>query len=518
MRSRPRSASRRTLFPRWALLCWLLSAACGLLAWGQNDEPAVEKVPPHNEATKKFQKAAIIPFDGEIGPLLQGYLERKLKEAERLQVDLLVLVIDSPGGRVHESREIAERLHRLSNMHTVAFVPREALSGAAYVSLGCDEIIMNPQARLGDVGVIFLDDDFMFRYAPEKIRSALVQELRILAEAHDRPPALAEAMVDMDVEVFRYENNTTNEIAFLSEKEFAVRQDQDAWTKHELVIESQKGRFLTVSGKRATEIRLAEGNADGLPELKARFNVAGEWLELTPDTTDRAVHVLHLWWVTGLLFLGGLIGILMEFLHPGTCLGGLFAFLCFSLFFWSRFLSGTSGWLEVTLFVVGLICLGIEFFVLPGFGISGVAGMVLILTALVLACQNFVIPHNSQQLATTGWALATVVVSTGAFFVAATIILNYAGNLPFLNRLMLRPPVAEVAGKEAKHQAHDESVAKSMLQIGTVGRAETMLRPSGRGRFGDEFVEVVSSGELISGGASIKIVELDGYRIVVEQV
>ena len=199
-----------------------LSFLGALLLWA--DDAA--QVKP--AAAKTYRQAAVIHFEGPITPWLEGYFTRKLAAAKKAGADLIVIEVDSPGGYVDESQNMAEMLRDASWAHTVAYVPDEALSGAAFVSLGCDEIVMRPTARLGDVGVIFLDQDFMFRYAPEKYKSDLVQRLRGLAMAKGRPPALAEAMVDMDVEVFRFRNKSNGSIAFFSELEHTNRPDSAA--------------------------------------------------------------------------------------------------------------------------------------------------------------------------------------------------------------------------------------------------------------------------------------------------
>jgi membrane-bound serine protease (ClpP class) len=196
------------------------------LVWADDAPPAKPDPPP---AAKTYRMAAIVHFEGPITPWLEGYFKRKLAAAQKAGADLIVVAVDSPGGYVDESQEMAEMLRDASWAHTVAYVPDEALSGAAFVSLGCDEIVMRPGARLGDVGVIFLDPDFMFRYAPEKYKSDLVQQLRGLAIAKGRPPALAEAMVDMDVEVYRFRHKTDGKATFLSELEHTNRPDSADW-------------------------------------------------------------------------------------------------------------------------------------------------------------------------------------------------------------------------------------------------------------------------------------------------
>jgi len=485
-----------------------------LLAQEEAEPKAPPAAPP---AAKKFKNAAVIQFEGPITAWLQGYLERKLAAAQQAGADLIVLEIDSPGGLLHESEMIAQKLNNLPDVHVVAYVPREAYSGAAMVSLGCDEIVMRPSARIGDVGVIFLDQNFMFQHAPEKVRSPVVTEMRALAAEHKRPPALAESMVDLNVEVFRYVNQRTNAEDFLSEAEVAAKADAADWQKRELVLESKKGSFLTVTGARALELRLAEGNVASLEELKARYTVDGKWLSYRVDNVDKTVYVLNLWWVTGLLFVVGLVGILYECSAPGTCIGGLVGLTCFSLFYWSRFLGGTSGWLEVVLFVLGIIFLAIELFVLPGFGVAGFVGLVMIATSLILACQNFVLPETNHELQISLGAVFTLLISGVVFMGIAYALTSYIGTIPVLSQLVLAP----VSSAAVEEESPDEAVAgiptAKKIPVGVFGRTMTILRPSGRAIIDGQPVDVVSTGDVIGAGKPIRVVEVGYQRIVVEE-
>ncbi|WP_254510497.1 NfeD family protein [Anatilimnocola floriformis] len=501
------------------ILLWCAALACST-AWLLAQEPAqpVEKeaAPPVAEkVAKKFENAAVIQFEGPITAWLEGYLKRKITAAQKAGADLIVIEIDSPGGNLHESEQIADMLNNLSAAHTVAFIPREAYSGAAMVSLGCDEIIMRPSARIGDVGVIFRDENFLFQHAPEKIRSPVVTEMRALAAEHKRPPALAESMVDLNVEVFRYVNQRTNAEDFLSESEVAAKADAVDWQQHELVLESKKGSFLTVTGARALELRLAEANVASLEELKARYEVEGRWLNYRVNNIDKTVYVLNLWWVTGLLFVVGLVGILYECSAPGTCIGGLLGLTCFSLFYWSRFLGGTSGWLEVMLFVLGAIFLAIELFVLPGFGVAGFAGLAMIATSLILACQNFVLPETTQEMQTTGAAVGTLVVSSLVFVGIAYAMMSYIGKIPLLSQLVLAPLPSATTDEDEAAETGIPSIKK--IPVGALGKTTTILRPSGRAIIDGQPVDVVSTGDVIATGKSIRVVEVGYQRIVVEE-
>jgi membrane-bound serine protease (ClpP class) len=504
-----------------AALVALASALLVTLLWAE-DAPPANAAPA---AAKTYRMAAVIHFEGPITPWLEGYFKRKLAAAQKAGADLIVVAVDSPGGYVNESQEMAEMLRDASWAHTVAYVPDEALSGAAFVSLGCDEIVMRPGARLGDVGVIFLDEDFMFRYAPEKYKSDLVQQLRGLAIAKGRPPALTEAMVDKDVEVYRYRHKTDGKFTFLTELEHTNRADAADWEKLELVMESKKGSFLEVSGTRAVELQLASATVAGEEELHKRYDVAGEWREYRPDTADKAVYVLGLWWVTALLFIIGLIGLLYELCAPGTCIGGITALLCFALFYWSRFHAGTSGMLELVLFGAGVLLLAVEIFVLPGFGISGICGIILIVVSMILACQNFIVPETKHDWNTLLSSSALVMSSCAVFGVVAVVMMRYFHMIPVLNSMILAPPEASAAstGKPGVEVHGDGAKVtgqpiESALQVGSIGRAESPLRPIGRAKFGNTYLDVVCEGDYIPRGASIRVLEIAGHKVIVEAV
>ena len=339
------------------------------------EEQPIPEQPAQKQPVKTYQKGVMIEVQGVILPLLEKYLDRKLDQAQELGADLVILEIDSPGGAVDTTMNIAGRLRDLPWAHTVAYVPDEALSGAAIISLACDDIVMAPAARLGDAGPIFLGPDALFRHAPEKIRSDLARRVRDLASATGRPPALAEAMVDMDLVVYRVTNKKTGQITFMSQHEIDSSENPDVWDKGPPVLESRAGSFLEVNGDRAVELHLAAATAASLADLEQRYPLTTPPLIMLRRTAlDTAVDVLNLPLVTGLLFVIGAIALYVELSAPGIGIGGLISGLCFTLFFWSRFLGGTAGWLEVILVLAGVAFLAVELFVIPGFGVAGVTG------------------------------------------------------------------------------------------------------------------------------------------------
>ena len=500
---------------RLGILLGLAAGGTAISCW------AGDEAPP---ARPKYERAVLIRFEGTITPLLEQFLYRKLEEAEEDQADLVIVEIDSPGGLVDSSFNVAHRLRDLDWAATVAFVPREALSGAAIVALGCEQIIMAPSAVLGDAGPIFLGEDSLFRHAPEKVRSDLARKIRDLAESRRRPPALAEAMVDMNLPVYEVKNRQTGAKTFMSEHEIKSSPNPDQWEKGPLVLESREGSFLEVNGKRAVELTLAEGNAGSREELQKLLGLTEAPRVLEPGGVDTAVYILNSAWVTGLLFVVGLVALYIEFSTPGIGFGGLVSLLCFALFFWSRFLGGTAEVLEVVLFLTGVAFLAVELFVLPGFGVAGITGLLLILIGLLMACQTFLVPQTKLQWEVFGTSLLTISCSAAAFMAVAALLSRNFGSLPVFNRLVLQP-AAPVKSARVAADDDDDKPAPVLapdnpfgVDVGDWGLAVSPLRPAGKARFGDRYLDVLTDGDFVERGRQVRIIEIQGSRIVVRDV
>ena len=497
-----------------ALLFCLVVVPATLFAQQPAGKPLDDKIAGHEKV--------LIVFDGPIGPMLRQFVFRKLDEAKRLGADTVIVEINSPGGLVDESFSIAERLSGTDWARTVAFIPSQAISGAAFVALGCDEIIMAPDAALGDAGPITLDTNMQFQHVPEKIRSLLAERVRTLAEAKGRSPALAEAMVDMDLSVYRVKNLTTGKEAFMTDEEIKASDDPKEWEKVKPVFESRKKHFLNVNGARAVELGLAQGTASSREELCERLGFKESRLVvLAPTFFDRFAYFLNYPAVTGILFVIGLVGIYIEFSSPGIGVGGLTAALCFGIFFWSHFLGGTVTWLEIVLFVAGVAFVFVEIFVIPGFGVAGISGVILILFSLVMACQTTLIPKTAGQWNSLAVTLQTIFIAGIVFIIIAFFINSRLRVIPVLNRIMLPPPGPD-GRVDAERPANGQTGTEADLSqeglgiaIGDRGVALSLLRPAGKAEFDNRRIDVVTDGDFINKGDRVEVVEISGNRVVV---
>ncbi len=513
------------------ILLTLLTLSCLPARWARPAAEPPVAAPP---------RAAWIAFKGPIHPLSEHAFYRKLERARAAGVAWIFVEIDSPGGLVDSSFALAQRLADLdapgeqaeapfggqpppadapvatSRVSVVAFIPREALSGGAIMALGCRKILMHPSARLGDAGPIFQDEKGDFRHAPEKIRTDLVRRVRDLAERMERPTALAEAMMDMDVEVFHVTHNPTGKVSYRSQAELDALPDPANWTKGPLVQESRRGVFLEVNGKRAVELTLADATAMSQEQVLEQFQIDRDHLwTFESDWVDTLAFVLNSWPATVLLLVIALTGLYVEFSAPGVSVGGLLALVCFALYFWSRFLGGTSGWLEVVLFLVGLTVLLLEFFVIPGFGVAGLFGMAFVMMSLVMAGQDFFIPHSGSQWQILLNSLAALCAAGIAFSLLAWGLSQYLGVIPLVGRLALQPPRPDPERAPTDYAGH---APISQLRPGQVGLADSALRPAGRALFDHQFYDVVSDGSFVEAGRPVRILEISGNRIVVREM
>lgn len=476
-----------------------------------------EKPPP-----KEYRQGVVIEMEGTILPRVEAYMDRKLEHARKMNADLVILEIDSPGGVLETTFNIVETLRDLGWADTVAFVPEEALSGAAIIALACDQILMAPTARLGDAGPVFAGPDAVFRHAPEKIRSDLARRVRDLASAHGRPPALAEAMVDRNLVVYRVRHERTGRNTFMSQAEIDSAENPDAWERGPPVLESREGSFLEVNGERAVELQLAAATVKDRSELEERFAVANPPLvSLRRNALDIAVDVLNHPLVTGLLLVVGAIALYVELSAPGISVGGLLAGLCFTLFFWSRFLGGTSGWLEIILVIAGIVFLAVELFVLPGFGVAGTVGLMLMAAGIIMASQNHLIPRTTRGMHQLGTSLLVLLGSGIVSLIGFAVLSRIHGSIPLLNRLVLRAPSAaesNQAGAPSTAWADTAPEPRYPAAVGDMGISDSPLRPAGRARFGDAYLDVVTDGSFVDRGQRVRIIQISGNRIVVREM
>jgi membrane-bound serine protease (ClpP class) len=451
----------------------------------------------------------LIRIEGTVNLLMHEYVIRHIKEARDEGRNFFIFEINSFGGELASGLDLAERIRDMKGVKTVAYIPERAISAAAIIALGCDEIVMHPDAQLGDCGVMFRDENDQFHYAPEKVLSILLPSLDALAKAKGYPPALVRAMVQKDLVVHEVLDKRTGRVVYMSQDEMQNR-DMSGFEVRRIV--KDKDNFLTVPGHVAVTLDLAKDQVDNLDGLKAIYGLEDKHLlVMTPSWVDTLIVILNSWPMTVLLIVGGILGLYIELKMPGVTLPGVIAGLCFLLFFWSHVMGGTATALEVVLFLAGVLCLGVEIFLIPGFGVVGVTGILLIMSSLILASQTFVFPQDSSEWRTFTFSMLPLLIAVMSLCGFAVLISKYLPHVPIIGRMVLQPDFSQGDDSVAS-LGHFEQL------LGAEGVAMTMLRPAGLVRFRDQFIDVVSDGGYINEGAKVQVIEVTGNRIVVKQV
>ena len=478
--------------------------------------------------TGEAPRAMIIKIDSMIEPALEQFVLRQIDRAVASGMNLLIFEIDSPGGYAITSMNLANEIADLSkqNVRTVAFVPKQALSGAAIISMGCDEIYLQDDAQIGDAGGIEVGKGGQFEFVPQKFMGPLRTTLETLAEKKHRPAALLVAMMDKDLSVYQVTNRETGQITYMSDDE--IHQSNGDWIKGDPVPEAGRDKLLTVRGKRAHELHLAEVPVKDFAELQTRLGIPNEVKVTVSARTwvDTLIFFLNTGWATALLFMLGLASIYLE-LHFPTGLFGICACVCFGLFFWSRFLGGTAGWLEVVLFLLGAGFIAIEVFVVPGFGVFGVSGALLCAFSLILASQTSLIPATAGDVRELAKSLGAMTSAVVGVLVMAALFSRFLPSIPLFNAMILTPPGTENAGTYEPKLRPDLAGAGPLVNVvlerdqslvGRQGIAMTVLRPAGKAQVADEFIDVVSDGPFISAGRKIEVLAVSGNRVVVREI
>jgi membrane-bound serine protease (ClpP class) len=281
--------------------------------------------------------------------------------------------------------------------------------------------------------------------------------------------------------------------------------------------------LLTVNGRRAHELKIAEPAVHDLDDLKLRLGIPVDVKLFVLESTwvDTAVLVLNHPVSAFLLLVFGVACLYLE-LHVNSGFLGIVAALCFGIFFWSKFLGGTANWLEVVLFVLGVGCLAMEIFVIPGFGVFGVSGALMLLTSLVMASQTFGNLEPNSDLQKMTETMMTLGASIGTVIVMAMVMNRFLPQIPILNQMVLQPPGMSASELADEPQLRPNPTAANGTAgspaLGQTGEVFTDLRPAGKVLLDGQYLNVVSEGPYVGRGQQVEIVSISGNRVVVREV
>jgi membrane-bound serine protease (ClpP class) len=458
-----------------------------------------------------------IEVHGVINRAKLDSLERRIKSAVSHGANLLILQLDGEGGETVDAATFAQTLRTLKDdsgnlpVTTVAYIPPgRAVGAGTYLALGCSKILMASTALLGNF-------DYLKGQPPESLAAKRDMLVRLATE-RGYPPELFEAMLDADVVLYRVHRKTDpSEVRVMRQADLERdRKAADPQWVEDGRLAKMPGEFLKLDAAWATEFGVAaQGDVDSPEALYAACRVDPAKVRVARDDwLDKVAEFFREPLVNVLLIMIGIAGLILEFKMPGIGFPGVIAAVCFVLFFWAHSFVGQFTMLAVLLFVLGLILIGLEIFVLPGFSVTGISGLVLLVGSLVLVTLERM-PETTQDWVGLGTRISMFGISLVAAIVAAFILAWYLPHLPYASRLVLAPPNDEDDNEADLLEPAPDSRAGL---LGAIGVAATTLRPAGKARFGDDYLDVIAEGDYVNPGSRVQVIEIEGNRIVVKEV
>jgi membrane-bound serine protease (ClpP class) len=284
-------------------------------------------------------------------------------------------------------------------------------------------------------------------------------------------------------------------------------------------LRKDSGHTLTLSGDEAASFGLGQV-VNNEEELKGLYGLRGKMIRVDgPGWVDSLVTVLTDPYVSWLLLFVGLFMLVIELKLPGIGLPAITSALAFLLFFWSHYLSGTADQLEIILFLVGMVCLALELFVFPGFGVFGMTGIMLMLASIVMASHTFVWPTQEYEYREMGYTLLQLTVALVAVAGGAVVLARYFPSLPLFNRLILKPePWTGVEDTDPTAKPTFEGYESLAFLVGETGRTTSPLRPTGKARFGNMLLDVTADGFYVEPDSLVEVIDVQGTRVIVKQL
>lgn len=436
-------------------------------------ETPVEDAPPLDDATIVYGL-----IDDEITLAESAFVNRLLDEARLADADVLLLELNTFGGRVDAAVAIRDLLID-ADQETVVFINKRAISAGALISYACDKIVMTDGGTIGAAApIVQQPGQEMPAAVQEKYLSYFREEMRSTAESKGRDPDVAEAMVDEDKEI-------------------------------EGLVE--KGKLLTLTTRRALELGLADLEADSVDEILDQLGYAGPVQKVERSWSEQLVAFLTSEAVAGLLFLGMMLFGYMEFQTPGFGVFGGIALFCFLLLYFSHYMVNLAGYEELILFVLGVVLLVVEMLVIPGIGIAAVLGAICILSSMVLliSAGDWSDVHFENPI--TRDAINRVSLVVAISLVMMVLLIRYLPKRAFGGGIVLDGTLTKDAGY-ASHEPDEPEL------VGAEGTALSDLRPSGRARLDGRRLHVETEGDWIEEGEQVRVVRQVEGRIVVRRI
>ncbi len=420
------------------------------------------------------KKILIMEIKDVIDPRMHRYVDLALKEAGKIEADIVIIEMDTYGGVLTDAKEIVDKLMQFKKPVWV-FINSDAASAGALISIACDSIYMSPGASIGAATVV----DGQGQKAPDKYQSYMRSIMRSTAEENGRDPKIAEGMVDEDLQIDSVK---------------------------------EAGKIITFSTSEALKYGFCEAKVESIEEILDRNGIEKYTLSrFELSSAEKIISLVLNPFISSILILLIIGGIYFEMQTPGLGFAGLAALIALVLYLVPYYLNGLAENWEIIAFFIGIILIAVEIFVLPGFGVAGISGIVLTVGALFLIMINNdafnfdFVPMNKMM-----YALAAALGGT----VGGIILLLVAGSRLPETRFFKNIALTDTQNRSQGY------VSTSFLEpvIGKTGITETVLRPSGKISINGKMYDAYTRGDYIEKGQNVMVISDEGTSLKVKIV
>lgn len=424
-------------------------------------------------------KVYVLKLQDEINAPAWRKVKLALAEAKDHKAKVFVLNLNTYGGRVDFADSIRSALLSFT-IPTYVFIEENAASAGALISIACDSIYMSPGATIGAATVV----DGQGEVAPEKYQSFFRGKMRATAIAKNRNPDIAEAMVDPNIVVAGVVDDKT---------------------------------LITFTTDEAIENGFCEGKYDNVTALIASKFKDYEVVEHQTTVTESIILFLIHPAVSGFLIMLIIGGIYFELQTPGVGFPIIIAILAAIAFFAPHYLQGLANHMELIIFIVGLLLVAVEVFVLPGFGIAGISGILLIISGLALSLFPIV---SSPEL---GWILPNINVVMNSFAIVSVcivlaLILSFYLSKKILTKRNFLSDSAVLTADGKDYKVLLSAKFRNEEMIGKQGESLNQLMPGGTVLIEGETFDSIAITGYIEKGKKVEVVKISNAQLVVKEI
>jgi membrane-bound serine protease (ClpP class) len=529
-----RDMSLRRLVLRVSLfIACVVSWSCAQQPAPRAQAPADRNVGDETPVEPPGSVVYVIPIQGEINNLTVDFVEWGLGQAAEKQAQVVVLELDTPGGAVTSMFDVNQAIRNASAQYRIiAWVNPDAYSAGAAIALACDEMVVSQNNRIGDAAPIMVGPQGL-QELPEteraKITSPILAEFRSSAERNGYPVVLCEAMVVLGPAVWQIEHRQTREVRYVYEDtldDFGlnVNDADNPFGEWRLVKKVHNaGELFTMYDEQPIEYGFAQGFVDTDQELLQYIGPPARSIErFEPNWSQAFFGWLTTPAVRGILMFLVIMGVYMEMQSPGLGAGAAIALSAAAVMLGAPYMTGLAEMMDLVLILVGVVLIGVELFLLPGFGIAGFFGISFVFFGMLM---TFVpenpgdgyLPDTRQAWDAMEDGIVSMVLASVASIVGCFFLTKYFGSIPVLNRMILVDQQAADPALSAASPGTGEPAAMIDPLVGKTGVALGDIRGGGRAEVDGQTLDVVTAGEWIERGEAVRVAAVRGNVVTVER-